>query len=314
MRFQKAEQCSAARHLEVLGPTLPPAEAAPSGKRPRRFVVPALLACAAAGAALHAPNSIPPALSSASAGASLVFTFWASIMLEATPFVFAGSALAAALHRLPIRGIAAPLIAIVAPGCDCSTSGFAAALARTSLPVTGFVLTWNAVCGPAALVATHAALGDHLLLARLAGGATAALATAALWRWVPAAPIPSKPTASHGNVRFVDTLGVGLLNLSWAALAAALLRAIAPNVLRASTSPMPAAIVGALLSPCSTADAILARVMLADHASQAAFVVAAQCVDIRQIAMLHRHFGAFRALLACAAGCAGCALAAMAAR
>lgn len=80
------------------------------------------------------------------------------------------------------------------------------------------------------------------------------------------------------------------------------------------SSPAVAAAAGALLSPCSTSDAVLARVLVRDPHAQAAFLIASQTFDVRQLATIARAFGGRRALLAGLAGVAGCAVAALVAR
>jgi uncharacterized membrane protein YraQ (UPF0718 family) len=61
------------------------------------------------------------------------------------------------------------------------------------------------------------------------------------------------------------------------------------------------------------ADPILARSLLTHGSSQAAFMIAAQCLDVRQTLMLVRWFGSRRAASALAAGVLACVAAAAAA-
>jgi uncharacterized membrane protein YraQ (UPF0718 family) len=257
---------------------------------------------------------MPPIFASIASAAGLIFVYWASILLEAAPFVLAGTAAAAALQRASKRAAAAPLFALLAPGCDCSMNGFASALSTAKPSVAGFVLTWSAACGPAALVATHAALGDRMVIARLAGGFVAASTTAWLWTFFRQRPLEAAPCARHEDATFGRQLCAAFRGLSVAALGAACLVALAPDVTHSMTSAPAAALIGAALSPCSTADAMLARVLLSGHSSQAAFVIAAQCADVRQLVMLRRYFGTTRMVMAAVAGCAGCVAAALLAR
>jgi uncharacterized membrane protein YraQ (UPF0718 family) len=278
-----------------------------------KWIIPAC-ALASGALAMHSPFGMPPIFASIASAAGLVFVDWASILLEAAPFVLAGTAAAAALQRVSKRAVAAPLFALLAPGCDCSMNGFATALSTAKPSVAGFALTWSAACGPAALLATHAALGDRILVARLAGGLVAASATAWLWSFSRQRPLKTARCARHEDTTFAGQLCAALRGLSVAALGAASLAALAPDAIHSMTSAPAAAVIGAVLSPCSTADAMLARVLVNGHASQAAFVIAAQCVDVRQLAMLRRHFGATHMVMGAIAGCAGCVVAALLAR
>lgn len=298
--------------MAVLGPTFPPNAAAPAGGRSSKRII---LACVfgAGILATHTPFGVPPAVGAFARAAGLVFVYWASILLEAAPFVLAGTVAAAALKYVSRRSAAAPLIALFAPGCDCSLNGFASALSSAAPPVAGFALTWSAACGPAALAATHAALGDRMVMARLAGGLAAASVTALLWACVRTRPV-SVENAHGEDATLAAQLGAALRGLSAAALAAACLAALAPNALHSMTSVPAAALMGAVISPCSTADAMLARVLLIGRSSQAAFVLAAQCIDVRQLAMLWCNFGAIRTVLGAIGGCAGCVVAALLAR
>jgi uncharacterized membrane protein YraQ (UPF0718 family) len=63
-------------------------------------------------------------------------------------------------------------------------------------------------------------------------------------------------------------------------------------------SPVAALLIASVLSPCSTSDALFARALFSEPKSQLAFVVAAQCLDLRQWFLLRRVFGLRRAGLA----------------
>ena len=236
-----------------------------------------------------------------------------SIVLEAAPFVLAGSIAATLAQRFVRSPLTAPLVAALAPGCDCAMNGFAVALRSCKPAIAGMALTWGAVCNPIALVATATVLGGHLLVARIIGGGVAAGTLGLLWRLggdakdcLHDACAPAAGVAAH--------LEDGLRLLLPAAFVGSVVIVMAPDVLGTHMSPLFAAIAAALLSPCSTADPVLAKVLAVSGPAQAAFVVAAQCADVRQLALLSRHFGVRRAALAALAGAAGCLTAVMAAR
>jgi hypothetical protein len=69
-----------------------------------------------------------------------------------------------------------------------------------------------------------------------------------------------------------------------------------------------AAVAGALISPCSSADALLAAIFFRSRPEQLVFVIAAQCLDIRQLALIARLFGVANAMRASAAALAGCTI------
>jgi len=77
----------------------------------------------------------------------------------------------------------------------------------------------------------------------------------------------------------------------------------------APTRGMEEALLGALLSPCSTSDPLLALALMRDAHAQLAFMIAAQCLDVRQMLMLLRHFGFVRMAAAAISAAAACALA-----
>ena len=236
-----------------------------------------------------------------------------SIVLEAAPFVLAGSIAATLAQRFAGGAVAAPLLAAFAPGCDCAMNGFAAALRRCRPDVAGMALTWGAVCNPIALAATATVLGPHVLTARIIGGIVAAATVGLLWQIGAGASGCAQGGAQahdHHSCATAATIAShledGLRLLLPAALAGSTALVVAPDVLRVHSSPIIAAIAGALLSPCSTADPVLAKVLAVSGSAQAAFIVAAQCADVRQLALLSRRFGARRAAFAALAGAAGC--------
>lgn len=278
------------------------------------------LCCVVLAAALRSPEGVCSMFQDAVARSSLGAVWWASIMLASTPYVVAG-ALAAALTGFLSRlgGYSVALAAMLSPGCDCSLTGFASALRRSPPGIAGFAIAWGAVAGPSALIATRAAGGDRLLEARVAGAFVTAALTALSW---------SIARQGHGSRRdnvlecgaaresssIVERVCAAFFGLAACASATAALLVAAPGALSGLTNPFLAALVGSLLSPCSTADAVLACVLVHDRASQAAFVIAAQSIDVRQLSTIRRVFGWRHALLAAAAGAAGCAAAAFAAR
>ena len=108
----------------------------------------------------------------------------------------------------------------------------------------------------------------------------------------------------------IGDLASALRAIAWAAAAAIAVKAVVPTASLAHMNAASAALLGALLSPCSTADPLLAAAILRDARAQLAFMLAAQCLDVRQMLLMLRHFGVAKmaAAAACAAG--ACALAA----
>ncbi|HEY7993079.1 MAG: hypothetical protein ACHQY2_00015 [Candidatus Eremiobacterales bacterium] len=244
-----------------------------------------------------------------------VFAWWSSIVLASLPYVTLGAIFASIRELLPQRcARIVALAAIVAPGCDCASAGYASAFVRESPALAGFVLVWSSAAGPAALLATYNALGEHLLLARLAGAVAAATLTAAMWSFDRCGARAEDRRACHRRHepaeplcgRLASALGALAVSASFATVA---LTIFGHNAVL--SSPMIAAAGGALMSPCSTADAVIARVLVHRSPSQIAFVLAAQTIDIRQLATFARVFGARRCALAAVAGAAGCAVGAL---
>jgi hypothetical protein len=262
--------------------------------------------------AVLAPASIPPPLQVGAARCSMFAVDWLSIVMEGVPFVLGGTLAACAVRRIARPGMLAPLLVALSPGCDCAQNSFAGALRRSPPPIAGFALSWSAACGPVALLATHAVLGPRLLAARIAGGAVAALFTAALWRWARIGGESSCGTHTDGGST-AALFVAALRSLAVAGAVAAAWATAAPS-LRLHPHGMMAAAIGALLSPCSTSDPILARVLFSHGSDQATFCVAAQCIDVRQMAMIRHRFGVAAMALAFAAGAAGSAAAAFVAR
>jgi hypothetical protein len=149
-------------------------------------------------------------------------------------------------------------------------------------------------------------------MARLAGAAVAACLTAAAWH----ACSDRRSLQLHRELpdaTMAEHLGGSIGALSLTAATAAIF-ALWPSPISVFANAWGSALAGALLSPCSTADAVIARVLVHDRGAQAAFVVAAQCIDVRLLALFARRFGPARTVLAAFAGCAGCAAAWLVAR
>jgi hypothetical protein len=309
MRFQKAELCSAVIPRGVRRTTFPPGVDAPAFPRLLSF---ASVGAIAAIAALHPPQWTLAHTGDAGIWIGRAFYYWSSVILESAPFVVAGTVAAAATKRHLHGRAAAPFVAALFPGCDCSLNGFASALSACAPAIAGFSLTWGAVASPAALVATHFALGDRVVAGRVAGAAVAATLTAVAWCAARANGAPrSSDDCRDGSTSSDMSAAIGALALTGAV---ATIAAMSPWSLHPLSHAPSAALAGALLSPCSTADAVIARVLVHDRGAQAAFVVAAQCLDVRQLSVLARHFGPMRTALAAFAGCAGCFAAWMVAR
>ena len=316
MQSQEAELCTAAIQTRTVAGTFPPERAAPAGlARAGAAVRAVLVASFVIAAALRSPAGVAAWLSAACARASLGAVWWSSIILTSLPFVTAGAIAAAFAARvLNLRRYGAPLAAMLSPGCDCTLAGLTPALRQTPPALAGFAIAWGAIAGPSALIATHAAAGDALVGARLAGAFVAASSTALLWGLC-AGRVREPGCDAHVHAHaLVDRLFAALGGVCTAASWATLALVIAPDLLARVSSPFAAAAAGALLSPCSTADAVLARVLVHDRASQAAFVVAAQSVDVRQLTTIARSFGRRRMVLAAVGGCLGCIAAALVAR
>ena len=273
----------------------------------------ALLVLLAAGA------FICPASSGIAAAFASLHRVWfnaVSIVLAAAPFVLAGALGAFAVERLRLRGAPALLAAVLAPGCDCSMNGFANALADSPPRLAGAALALGAACNPIALMTTAAVLGPHLVIARLFGAAVAAFGIWFSWGCAGEAAGHCGPheVAAGGMCGITAKLERGLRTL----MPAVLVGAIVPILMGARSlghaSPLMAALFGALLSTCSSADPVLASVLARDAPAQAAFMLASQCADVRLLWLVLRSFGVRRMLFVAIAGVCGCAAAALAAR
>ena len=279
---------------------------APSPLRLRaRFVL--------AGAICFACFKTPPE----SIGAfSLAIADWASIVLAALPYVVIGALAAKFVRRFasrwPARGHnAIAMFAVFNPGCDCALNGFAGALARAHPAVASFALTFAAAASPAALAVTYAAFGSHMTVTRAVGGFIAAALTAAAWSFISVGPTFMVGHTHYDNPSDLpEELAAALSGIACAAAAAVAAKMLVPAAIFAHMIPAGAALLGALLSPCSTADPLLAAALMHDARAQISFMLAAQCLDVRQMLLLKRHFGTAR--MAAAAACAAVACAAAA--
>jgi uncharacterized membrane protein YraQ (UPF0718 family) len=262
------------------------------------------------------------------------FADWASIVLAALPYIVIGAIAAGLTRRLfrrqTVRSqIAAALFAVFNPGCDCALNGFAGALARARPALAGFALTFAAASSPVSLLVTYAAFGARMTLARAVGALIAAALTAIAWSVVGQAPFAHGrpmvallhnndivgPTFMVGHINReadpdeFDDLAAALRGIACAACATITAKALIPSSILAHLHPAGAALFGALLSPCSTADPLLAAALLREPRAQLAFMLAAQCLDIRQMLLLHRHFGVVRMAAAAVCAATACALA-----
>ena len=248
---------------------------------------------------------------------------WASIVLAALPYVVTGALAASLSRRLVDRhsrkshGVVA-LIAILNPGCDCALNGFARALIPAPPALAGFALTFAAAASPASLAVTYTAFGMRMTAARVAGALVAAALTSAAWHGVRSrkrsfeaasysSPVGEK-SCKNDDVR---DLAQALGGVAFAAATAIAAKALLPAGTFAHLAPASAALLGALLSPCSTADPVLAVSLFRDVRAQLVFMLAAQCLDMRQLQLLFRHFGVARAVTAAVCAACACALAAL---
>ena len=216
----------------------------------------------------------------------------------------AAGALAAAV-AVRMRG-ALPFFAMLFPGCDCSMNAFASSLRRVRPALSAFAIVWGSCCNPLALYSTAAILGPHMLLYRMISGAIAAALTAVAWSRMPALRHARTCGERHSFSRVVvDLAGHGVASFAIAAGVSAIFLTLRANSVHA-VGPLAAALVGAALSPCSSADALLARVLFPQPATQLVFVVAAQCLDVRQISLVYRVFGATHAAATCFAAIVAC--------
>lgn len=241
---------------------------------------------------------------------------WTSVVVAALPYVASGVLAALILHLLRVRErahgrFAIAVLAVCNPGCDCALNGYVDALACGSAPLAGFVLTFAAMASPAALAVTFAALGPHMAVIRALGATLAAALTAAAWRIVPARRALRR-AACAAPFDATQQLASALVGVICAAAVAAAGKQLLPPQFFSHISGLSIAVTAAVLSPCSTADPLMAATLLRSAHDQAAFILAAQGASVRQMALLARGFGTGRAIAAvasCAIAC--CAIVAI---
>jgi len=147
-----------------------------------------------------------------------------------------------------------------------------------------------------------------MLVLRVCGGLIAAGLSAIVSSNAPPARCSKDSSDEHPARRFAVAAAAALSSLCAAAFLSALLLVSRPHALAAAT-PAAAAIFGSLLSPCSTADAVLAGAFFRAPQAQLSFILASQALDFRQLALLHRAFGSAAALRSAAAALAALAAA-----
>ncbi|HXW51567.1 MAG TPA: hypothetical protein VEJ41_06210 [Candidatus Acidoferrales bacterium] len=282
----------------------------PNGS-PLRFALFAIFA----GFALAA--MLPPALAmphfvALAAFARRAWGYWCSMLLGATPFLTMGALLSALLAGRGSRanGLWLAASSVCLPVCDCTIASYTGVLSRISPALASCTLTLGACCNPLALFVTWIALGPRLTWARAACGLAIALCTALAWRLIPGCSAMSRSSPEHAGLaeRFACAIAQGYSAFALAAVAASL--AIALHAARViGHSAFAAAALGALMSPCSSADALLARALFTQPKCELAFVIAAQCLDVRQALVLVRAVGARRAFGALATSMVACTIA-----
>jgi len=135
------------------------------------------------------------------------------------------------------------------------------------------------------------------MFVRLCAGALAAALTAALWTKTSHMEVSDCQATGADEDIHADEHGLatytaaGLQRFCLAATAAAFALVFAPHLLATHATALLAAVAGAVLSPCSSSDALLASALFRLPAERIAFVMAAQGFDARQLLLLRSHFG-----------------------
>jgi hypothetical protein len=238
------------------------------------------------------------------------------MLLGASPFLLAGALAATVAAQLEAakafnrwQRLATTAFAILFPGCDCSMSAYAGALRGQHPAIVAFALVWGSCCNPVALACTARILGMHLLGLRMIAGLTIALLSAVSWSlYKNAWDEKVCPTQHAWWEQLVCHMGDGLSSFARAAAVSCLILVTSPRLLAMLHGPLVAAIAGALISPCSSADALLAAIFFRSRPEQLVFVIAAQCLDIRQLALFTRLYGVANTMRASAAALAGCTI------
>lgn len=264
-------------------------------------------------AATLPPAVVIPRATDAATGVVRAWSYWCSMLLGAASFLTAGGLVAAAAARLEQSSWlsrALPAFAMLFPGCDCAMNAYGASLRSARPAVAAFALVWGASCNPLALISTEMILGPRMLGCRVIAGLVAAGLTALAWSRLPQqAPAHACDALLGYWDSFVRVTGGGIASFSIAAAISTLCLMFLPEAPLLSDRPAFAALVGAALSPCSSADSLLARALFRSPVDQLAFVVAAQCLDVRQILLLRTSFGAGAAIRAFCAAVVACSVA-----
>lgn len=240
------------------------------------------------------------------------------MLLGASPFLVAGAVAASIAERLEcaklrssVRRYAAVAFPFLFPGCDCSMNSYARVLRGQHPALAACAVVWGSCCNPVALLCTARILGIRMMAFRIIAGLAAAGLTALFWSFnnkSNAAVAPVCDTDGGWCEHFVRSCGDGLSSFAKAAGLSCIILIAAPSLSTVVHGPFFAGAVGAILSPCSTADALLAAVLLRGRPDQLVFITAAQCLDIRQLTLLLRSFGAVHTIAASAAALIACTL------
>ncbi|MBV8668339.1 MAG: hypothetical protein JOZ28_03925 [Candidatus Eremiobacteraeota bacterium] len=251
---------------------------------------------------------VPPPLVIATFGhvlepLSRCWYFFCSMLVGAAPFL-TGGALGAAVAQSGVRRpatrqswIAIVMGCVLLPVCDCCMNAAASALRAAPRSIAAFALVWGSCCNPVALWCTALVLGWRITVLRVACALVVAAVTASVWTKLPDAPRACSSERMRFTDAFVRGAGGALSSFALAAAVGSVAEVYLPGTTHEAT-PLFASVAGAILSPCSSADALLARTMFASTHAQLAFIVASQCADLRQLALVWRWFGAAYALTA----------------
>ncbi len=282
----------------------------------RRFAVALTLLAVLIVAARQPPVAIDRWTAIATLDCKRFVFYWSSMLLGASPFLVAGAIAATVAARLEARSVfsrwqrlVTTAFALLFPGCDCSMNAYAGALRGRHPAIVACALVWGSCCNPVALVCTARILGTHLLGLRMIVGLAIALLTAVSWSFCKNARDETICHTQHAWwEQFVGYTGDGLSSFARAAAVSCLILVTAPRLLAVLHGPLMAAVAGALISPCSSADALLAAILFRSRPEQLVFVIAAQCLDIRQLVLFTRLYGAANAMRASAAALVGCTI------
>jgi uncharacterized membrane protein YraQ (UPF0718 family) len=278
-------------------------------------------------------------------------TRWANVLaaicVQAAPFVVLGALLSGCLRVAPSgwlrrwvprrRAVAVPalgLVGVALPGCECGSVPAAAGLIAGGIdagPATAFMLSAPGA-NPVVLAATATAFPGRpgIVVARLVG----ALLLAACVGWLVAYGALGRPRVrrvSHGHPardgppvrRLLDAVAdeavrsLGLLSVGAAAAAATVVLVPHDALYGLAHQPMLSvlalAMLAALLSICSQADAFIARSFTGfSTTAQLVFMLIGPAVDLKLAVMQGGAFGArFTIRFAAACFCIAVALASL---